>query len=738
MSYSDRLTVSSAMKPKQPNINGESKASSSSSSSAVAAAPTTNPSAHGSKSLMSRVPPGLPKAPTKSKSKSPGPSIIARKRASSTNPAKKYSSPPLTPSDDLTSAVILRKKNPSKNTVVLSSSNNISCATIKTSPKETSIVTPLFVVKLEKADERKKLGLNRFTKVASAAKGLVVHEGPVELPEENFDFYRILARPKVWEEDEDYVTVKSSELAKDRVSRKVKASPSYTVKRKESEIWGSMRTSTPGESSIPSLTSIVDEESKDCKKVLVGSLHGGEIRRDENNNVLTTITNTIFGSLNLFDASRNEDNGGNNAANDDDAGIKSQLSHPSSIRETGQVKEQGWSKEKINVQSTHNNNIYNSVPQSLTPPDGQMQSLEKSVLIPKKIEEQLHQEFHVDTSPCLENHSGCLTRSQKSEENPLTKISPFNKINPTGAAEMEDPDSLQLALDASLSGENEEQFHDVGCERSSSLSSIVSNNSYYVDTVPAADEFESHQTQTQIVDQQDVETGTESEHELKKKKMMRFAMAVNSGIDIAPAEPKKKSVRIKGIMKMSRPGTPCSVPSTTSISSVVEDAIRERAIQERNRPQTCAQVGADYGFPSDISISGFIGNLVPSKWAVGADNPMKDNGTAPAKENVSHTHITFDEGDTARGFMGTAYDILSAGLRYASSLIGDEAELEPREDTIHYNGYKIKVFGRKLLLESVHVNCDFNIDSSNGSGAGSFWQFLETASLKSRTRFFGA
>jgi len=45
--------------------------------------------------------------------------------------------------------------------------------------------------------------------------------------------------------------------------------------------------------------------------------------------------------------------------------------------------------------------------------------------------------------------------------------------------------------------------------------------------------------------------------------------------------------------------------------------------------------------------------------------------------------------------------------------------LEPREDTVHYNGYKIKVFGRMLLLESLHVNCDFNLNSSNASGCRS-------------------
>ncbi|CAL8126654.1 unnamed protein product [Orchesella dallaii] len=696
MSYSDRLAASSTMKPKQSNINGESKASSSSSSAGAAATTTTtNPTAHGSKSLINRVPPD-------------------RKRTSSTNPPKKYSSPPLTPSDDFTSAVILRKRNPSKNTVVLGSSRNISVLPNKTLLNETSIIG-------EKTNEKNKCCSNilKLTKVVTppGAKGNVVHEGPVELlPEENFDFYRILARPKVWEEEEDYVNIKSSEHGEDRFSRKVRPSPSYTMKRKESEIWGSMRTSTAEESSIPSLTSIPDE---DTKGFVVGSVEcsGGEIIRDENNNVLATIKNTIFGSLSLFDASRNDDddNGKRNDAVDEET--ISQLSYSSPTSEEGQVKEQGC-EEKINVQASHNNNIYfNSVPRSLSPTHGQMQSLETSVLIPQKIEEQLHREFHVDTSRCLENHSICLSTSQKSEKNTLPSSSPFIEINPA-MAKMEDPDSVQLASDASLSeGEKREQFHDVGCDASSSHSSIISNNSYYVDTVPPAD----HQTQTQSVDYQDMETGTESEHELKKKKMMRFAMAVNSGIDIAPAEPKKKSVRIKGIMKMSRPGTPCSVPSTSSISSAIEDAIRTRAIQERNRPQTCAQLGADYGFPSDISISGFIGNLVPSKWASSTEENSRneDNENEDAvKENVSHTTITYDEGDKSRSFMGAAYDILSAGLKYASSLIGDEAELEPREDTIHYNGYKIKVFGRKLLLESLHVNCNFYSDSSNGGGSG--------------------
>jgi len=335
--------------------------------------------------------------------------------------------------------------------------------------------------------------------------------------------------------------------------------PSYTVKRKESEIWGSMRTSTAGESSVPSLTSIFDEEQ--LKMVTVAAVQGndGEIKRDENNNVLATIKNTIFGSLSLFDASRNEDNGGKDAV---DAETMGQLSYSSPMSEEGQVKDHGF-EEKINEQSSsHNNNVYDSVPQSLTLSDGgQMPSLEKAVLIPQKIEEQLHKEFHVDTSPLVENPSSCLSNSQKAEENSLTHSSPLtHEINPT-RPEMEDPDSVQLAFDASLSEENEEQFHDVGCDRTSSLSSIISNNSYYMEvdtvdsTVPPPDELESHQTQTQTVDFQDMETATETVQELKKKRMMRFAMAVNSGIDIAPApaEQKKKSVRIKGIMKMSRP-----------------------------------------------------------------------------------------------------------------------------------------------------------------------------------------
>lgn len=41
-----------------------------------------------------------------------------------------------------------------------------------------------------------------------------------------------------------------------------------------------------------------------------------------------------------------------------------------------------------------------------------------------------------------------------------------------------------------------------------------------------------------------------------------------------------------------------------------------------------------------------------------------------------------------------------------------EGELEPREDWVRYNGYKIRVCGKRLLLESLHVNCDFNIDSN--------------------------
>lgn len=41
-----------------------------------------------------------------------------------------------------------------------------------------------------------------------------------------------------------------------------------------------------------------------------------------------------------------------------------------------------------------------------------------------------------------------------------------------------------------------------------------------------------------------------------------------------------------------------------------------------------------------------------------------------------------------------------------------EADLAPREDFVAYNGYKIRVCGKKLLLESLHVNCDFNMDSN--------------------------
>lgn len=60
------------------------------------------------------------------------------------------------------------------------------------------------------------------------------------------------------------------------------------------------------------------------------------------------------------------------------------------------------------------------------------------------------------------------------------------------------------------------------------------------------------------------------------------------------------------------------------------------------------------------------------------------------------------------------FPVLSICSCFFSSLYNlcrTESDLAPREDTVCYNGYKIKVAGRMLLLECVHFNRDFDINN---------------------------
>lgn len=459
------------------------------------------------------------------------------------------------------------------------------------------------------------------------------HEGPLEIPEGTFDFYSILSRPKVWETEEDEEDIKSVSGNKIKLKSPPTSPPlvvlnkgyfqahTHThvpccnlIKPRESEIWGSMQESTADSteesSTPPSLTSIAENEKKVGGVVEdFGKVTDEEMIRDENNNVLATIKNTIYRSFSFFETSRPStstvsavsptaaasptiENGstGTGAEEKDRKEAVSVVDYEkgdmegslSTSKEPDQVNE---SEGKINTQPCHNSNIHNSP----TPSGISLRGSSKdSALIPVKIEEQLQkaqyldpglesvesqQEYHTSAGE-LKNRFSLETKLEKCEvvkaEEPLSNEEPpsLTKL-PKSGSEIKDSSS-QLVLNGSERGAaavNQtatRHFNDFG----KSATSISPKSSYVsaatlplpdekfvgADTVENSVEFDSQQTQTQSADSHDAETGTENkESESKREKLMSLVMAVNTGIDITPSQEQcKNSVKLRGIMKACR------------------------------------------------------------------------------------------------------------------------------------------------------------------------------------------
>ncbi len=110
--------------------------------------------------------------------------------------------------------------------------------------------------------------------------------------------------------------------------------------------------------------------------------------------------------------------------------------------------------------------------------------------------------------------------------------------------------------------------------------------------------------------------------------------------------------------------------SPKHVSRSPEEAPRRRSTtpDKIRYPQTFTQVGADYGFPADISISGIIGNLVGMTWA-STDNGDVKTEIEQEKNEANNTSNSEDDQESNR-FVESAYDIFNAGLKLASDLIG--------------------------------------------------------------------
>lgn len=118
------------------------------------------------------------------------------------------------------------------------------------------------------------------------------------------------------------------------------------------------------------------------------------------------------------------------------------------------------------------------------------------------------------------------------------------------------------------------------------------------------------------------------------------------------------------------------IDSTTSnpskqVSRSPNEAPRRRSTtpEKIRYPQTFTQVGADYGFPADISISGFIRNLVGMTWASTGKGDVKTEKIQ--EKNEGNNNISNPEDDRESNVLvESAYDILNAGLKLATDLIG--------------------------------------------------------------------
>lgn len=109
--------------------------------------------------------------------------------------------------------------------------------------------------------------------------------------------------------------------------------------------------------------------------------------------------------------------------------------------------------------------------------------------------------------------------------------------------------------------------------------------------------------------------------------------------------------------------------SPKHVSHFPEEAPRRRSTtpEKIRYPQTFTQVGADYGFPADISISGIIRNLVGMTWASTGKGDVETDRTQ--EKNEDNSSNSEDDRESNR-LVESAYDIFNAGLKLASDLIG--------------------------------------------------------------------
>lgn len=444
-------------------------------------------------------------------------------------------------------------------------------------------------------------------------------EGPMEFSD--YDFYSIVEKSKSWEieeEDEDEEESATVTLTKAqkievcldelscptlRLGKRNSGGVSSTksdskIKTRESEIWGELRTSTAEESSYPpspSITSISDEKTELVK---VSADEG--IQRDENNNVQSNIKNTMHRSVTFFEQKcssgnpsiTNEDNKG---AKENDRKIPAMV-HCSEKKENDSVhtsKEThkaniNAEQKRINPESRDLNN--NIIVEDSTPKD--TTTLNSSVIHNESEEKSgvsnYDESLRDYCTRQLQHHLAYQAKLKRSEAHMIAARESQSMDEPPSLTMLPDPPQEMIKLDSTLpmrftlggglvtrelnvGGTLTKPSHqiDLNTEEIEKKSPKITTTS--TSTEPVAhpvntsqtetiqDIFDNQETQTLNITSHDAETDTENLSEEKRlKKLKSLVIAVNAGVDIAP-ENKRKSVKLRGIMKTSRQEGRCNI-----------------------------------------------------------------------------------------------------------------------------------------------------------------------------------
>lgn len=442
-------------------------------------------------------------------------------------------------------------------------------------------------------------------------------EGPLEFSDGDYDFYKIVANSKSWEieeeddDDDESATVTLTKAQKIEVCFDERISPTpklgrrnsggissiksdTKIKTRESEIWGELRTSTAEEESSfppsPSVLSVSDEKTESVKVTPYEAL-----QRDENNNVLSNVKNTMHRSVTFFEPKfslenpsiTNEDNKGAQenerkipkVVDCSEKNVNDSVHTSKGIEKVNNATEQ---KQTVNPESRDlNNNIVENPTQkectSLNPTLIPNENREKSGV--SNYDESLRDYC----TRQLQHHLAYQAKLKKSEAHLVAARESKSMDEPPSLTMLPDPPQEMKKLDSTapvrfvLGGglatrelnvgattansshkidqnteESEKKSPTIGTNTTTTSTEHVVHPVNASQTEPIRDIFDSQETQTLGITSQDAETDTENlKDEKKLERLKSLVLAVNAGVDIAPQN-KRKTVKLRGIMKTSR------------------------------------------------------------------------------------------------------------------------------------------------------------------------------------------